>query len=81
MRLNDQVKLEWFNFTETNEFVVLDLNKDVKATVEILQDSFNEEPVVEDSNGGVVSALQDGDYEDSADVEQPDIAFDPINYV
>lgn len=81
VRLNDQVELEWFNFTETNEFFVPDLNEDVEATVEILQDSFNEELVVEDSNGGVVFALQDGDCEDYADDEQSDVAFDPANYV
>lgn len=41
---------------------MLDLNDDLHATLKILQGSFHEQPIVEDSNVEVVDALEDGDY-------------------
>lgn len=59
---------EKFDFAYLNVFVVPDLNDDLHATLKILQGSFHEQPIVEDSNGEVVDALEDGDYKRDTEV-------------
>lgn len=60
---------------------MLDLNEDAKATPEILQVSFDEHAIVEDSINRVMDAPKDRDHEGDAEDEDSDNGFDPTNYV
>lgn len=75
-----EVELEWFNFAEVNEFVVTDLNEDAEATVEALQESFDEQLVAENSSGGPVATVKDRDCEGNVKDEENDGGFDLGNY-
>lgn len=60
---------------------MLDLNEDAKATLEILQVSFDEQAIVEDSINRVMDAPKDRDHEGDAEDEDSDNGFHPTNYV
>lgn len=60
---------------------MLYLNEDAKATPEILQVSFDEQAIVEDSINRVMDAPKDRDHEGDAEDEDTDNGFDPTNYV
>lgn len=60
---------------------MLDLNEDAKATPEILQVSFDEQAIIEDSINRVMDAPKDRDHEGDAEDENSDNGFDPTNYV
>lgn len=63
-----------------NKFVVTDLNEDAEATVEALQESFDEQLVAENSSGGTVATVKDRDYEGNVKDEKSDGGFDLGNY-